>query len=116
MCEVEVKDYYCHCYVCEKVFLAMAREFVKEESTYSWLILIEGKTDGEPYLCVDCFHVVMTENPVSSPRTDNDRALLPYPQTTTESSSPPTDNDRALLPSFLPSYTHTRREWVRKDT
>ena len=53
--EVEVKDYYCHCRVCKKVFLAMAKEFVKEEPYHSWLIRIKGKTDEKPYFCVNCF-------------------------------------------------------------
>ena len=52
--EVEVKDYYCHCYGCEKDFLALKRNFVKEEPYHSWLRRIKGKTDETPYLCEDC--------------------------------------------------------------
>jgi hypothetical protein len=51
---VEVKDYYCHCYVCKKVLLALARQFVKEEPYHSWLVRIKGKTGETPALCGDC--------------------------------------------------------------
>ena len=52
--EVEVKDYYCHCYHCEKEFLALKRDFVKKEPYHSWLRRIKGKTDETSYLCADC--------------------------------------------------------------
>ena len=52
--EVEVKDYYFHCYGCEMVFLALPRRFVEEEPYHSWLVRIEGRTEEEASLCRDC--------------------------------------------------------------
>jgi len=52
--EIAVKDYYCHCYGCGGVVLALASRFVEEEPYRGWLARIKGKTDEVPHLCTDC--------------------------------------------------------------
>jgi len=59
--EVEVKDYYCHCGGCEMVFLAVSRAFVNEEPYHSWLVRIEGNSEDQPYLCLDCTLLFMRQ-------------------------------------------------------